>query len=422
MTDRGLPIVDGAPACPFVAFDEERDARALAPDHRHRCFAEARPAPRALAHQEAYCLSSAFPVCPTFQDWARREAAAVRSSSAPGAADDRAQREEPPVGRPLPLPEREPRHAPDVDVSLPIPPHRNPPRGWAAPPPWAGGSDGDPEDAEPPAFLAGRDQRRDDLDRAAASLGLAGSAADRLASPDPDAVPAHDRPGRPFPPPEVTPERAYADEGDYEEPEDWAAPPVPPTRAVGRSVGRSAPPLSRRDQARRRSEEEAAELFGPAWERPHRYEAYPSLRTRIGLGNLPSLSGMGVGLAALVLAGVVLFFVGPMLLGIGGKAPGPAGAASPAASGQSTPAPVPTPSAAPTATTYVVVKNDVMSKIATKFGVTLAQLLAANPQIKNPDKIAEGDVLNIPAPLPSEVPGVVGGSTVPSSPAGSAAP
>ena len=81
MTDRGLPIVDGAPACPFVAFEDDRDGRALAPDHRHRCFAEARPAPRALAHQEAYCLASAFPVCPTFQDWARREAAAARAGA-----------------------------------------------------------------------------------------------------------------------------------------------------------------------------------------------------------------------------------------------------------------------------------------------------------------------------------------------------
>jgi len=81
MTDRGLPIVDGAPACPFVAFEDDRDARATSPDHRHRCYAEPRPAPRALAHQEAYCLSSAFPVCPTFQDWARREAARSRGGA-----------------------------------------------------------------------------------------------------------------------------------------------------------------------------------------------------------------------------------------------------------------------------------------------------------------------------------------------------
>src|SRR4051812_20929415 len=83
MTDRGLPSADGSPACPFVALEDDRDARADRPDHRHRCFAEAQPAPRALAHQEAYCLSSAFPVCPTFQDWARREAARSRGEAPP---------------------------------------------------------------------------------------------------------------------------------------------------------------------------------------------------------------------------------------------------------------------------------------------------------------------------------------------------
>ncbi len=81
-----MPIADGANACPFVAFEDDRDERASVPDHRHRCYAEVRPAPRALAHQEAYCLSSAFPVCPTFQDWARREAARARDASAAAAA------------------------------------------------------------------------------------------------------------------------------------------------------------------------------------------------------------------------------------------------------------------------------------------------------------------------------------------------
>src|SRR6476660_7461489 len=81
VTERGLPLADGATACPFVAFESDRDERASVPDHRHRCYAETRPAPRALAHQEAYCLSSAFPVCPTFQDWARREAARARDAA-----------------------------------------------------------------------------------------------------------------------------------------------------------------------------------------------------------------------------------------------------------------------------------------------------------------------------------------------------
>ncbi|HEY8439642.1 MAG TPA: hypothetical protein VIK65_13615, partial [Candidatus Limnocylindrales bacterium] len=86
MTERALPLADGASACPFVAFEDDRDERASVPDHRHRCYAELRPAPRAIAHQEAYCLSSAFPVCPTFQDWARREAARARGGGAPAAS------------------------------------------------------------------------------------------------------------------------------------------------------------------------------------------------------------------------------------------------------------------------------------------------------------------------------------------------
>src|SRR5215208_950655 len=96
MTERELPIADGAPACPFAALEYDRDVRAASPDHRHRCYAESQPAPRALAHQEAYCLSSAFPVCPTFQDWARREAARSRAESMSGSdADDAALASEP---------------------------------------------------------------------------------------------------------------------------------------------------------------------------------------------------------------------------------------------------------------------------------------------------------------------------------------
>ena len=78
MTDRGAAPSERAPACPFVVFDDDRDERADRPDHRHRCYAEVRPAPRAIAHQETYCLSPRFPACPTFQDWARREAAQAR--------------------------------------------------------------------------------------------------------------------------------------------------------------------------------------------------------------------------------------------------------------------------------------------------------------------------------------------------------
>ena len=58
--------------------------------------------------------------------------------------------------------------------------------------------------------------------------------------------------------------------------------------------------------------------------------------------------------------------------------------------------------------TYTVQAGDTLSKIAARNGLTLAQLLQANPQISNPDRIKVGDVVNLPngtenatQPLPS---------------------
>ena len=133
----------------------------------------------------------------------------------------------------------------------------------------------------------------------------------------------------------------------------------------------------------------------------HRYEAYPSLRTRVGL---PGMSGVGrVGIAALALfvAALALFFVGPMLLGIGDNSGGGAGATStPIAEETASPSPTPVPE--PTPTIYVVKKGDTMSKIANKYDVTVDELLAANPKIKNPNKISIGDEVTIPVPKSEE--------------------
>ena len=188
MSERGLPT-EGAPACPFVAFEDDRDGRSTAPDHRHRCFAEPRPAPRALAHQEAYCLSSAFAVCPTFQDWARREAAAARPAAASQSARPR---EEPPESRPVPPPARAPY---DRQAGTVPPPRRSTQRAWAAPPPWVG-SDPDQRAA---AGAAAAGAAAGAAAWGSESSGLAGSAADRLAGPDPD-DPRPAAPGDPGPP------------------------------------------------------------------------------------------------------------------------------------------------------------------------------------------------------------------------------
>ena len=69
--------------------------------------------------------------------------------------------------------------------------------------------------------------------------------------------------------------------------------------------------------------------------------------------------------------------------------------------------------------TYTVKPGDTLSKIATRSGVTLAQLLQANPQITDPSKIKVGDVINVPndetstdntRPLPSRPEPVAAGA------------
>ncbi|HET9756941.1 MAG TPA: hypothetical protein VFP66_10600, partial [Candidatus Limnocylindrales bacterium] len=187
MTDRGLTSADGSSACPFVAFEDDRDERADRPDHRHRCFAETEPAPRALAHQEAYCLSTAFPVCPTFQEWARREAAHAIPAAAVAAIadDDGAGPGDAVVAASMASVTDDGDDDADGDLwsqareepPLEDRPRRNPPRDWAAPPPWASG---------PGGGGPGREGTRPDdaADRPPVpeeAQGLAGSAADRLA-------------------------------------------------------------------------------------------------------------------------------------------------------------------------------------------------------------------------------------------------
>ncbi|HEY5904138.1 MAG: LysM peptidoglycan-binding domain-containing protein [Bacteroidota bacterium] len=66
-------------------------------------------------------------------------------------------------------------------------------------------------------------------------------------------------------------------------------------------------------------------------------------------------------------------------------------------SGGSLPPPPP-PSRPPTGgLTYTVQWGDTMRKIADRFGVSLADLIAVNPQIPNPNWIFAGQVLNLPA-------------------------
>ena len=430
MTERGLPSVDGASACPFVAFEDDREARATSPDHRHRCFAEATPAPRAVAHQEAYCLSSAFPVCPTFQEWARREAAHARGAddrpaveaSASGAVESASAADD--GARPEPL------ESSNDDAE----PQRNPPRDWAAPPPWAaramgagpGGKTGRGiDEASAPDFL-GR--------RSTEGAGLAGSAADRLA-------------GGPLPPSGGADRSAVAGarsvsgsvpksvdgsvDGSVVESvspavvggaagivvrsvtgADTDASSAPDDELAGLVHGRGsvvtpreparpvAPPASKpgRRQTVSSARPSGDLVTGPSWERMKRYEAYPTIKTRVGLPGMPVLPRVVLLAAALGVAALALFFL-PALLGVGGgrgtTATESPSASRPAATASSSPTALP----APTAQVYVIAAGDTLSRVARKFGLTVAQLLAANKDtIKNPDKIAIGDRINIPTP------------------------
>lgn len=46
--------------------------------------------------------------------------------------------------------------------------------------------------------------------------------------------------------------------------------------------------------------------------------------------------------------------------------------------------------------TYTVVRGDALYKIADRYGVELRALIAANPQIENPDLIYPGQVISVP--------------------------
>jgi LysM repeat protein len=84
VTEEPTTLLEGGPsACPFLAFEDDRDHRSSKPDYRNRCFAAPEPEPRATPHQEHYCLSADFARCPVFLDWARQEAAVVRVAGAP---------------------------------------------------------------------------------------------------------------------------------------------------------------------------------------------------------------------------------------------------------------------------------------------------------------------------------------------------
>jgi LysM repeat protein len=126
----------------------------------------------------------------------------------------------------------------------------------------------------------------------------------------------------------------------------------------------------------------------------------------MGLPAIPRLVGMAV---AVAIAAVALFFL-PALLGIGSD---DRATASPSPTPRPSKSIAPTPIPAPTPTVYVIKKGDTLSKIAVAHGISLEELRAANPDIKDPNKIVEGQQITIPAPSEAP-PEQFGGSAEPS--------
>jgi len=85
----------------------------------------------------------------------------------------------------------------------------------------------------------------------------------------------------------------------------------------------------------------------------------------------------------------------PAIIGIGG---GGTSNASPSATRPASSASrAPTVAPAPTPVVYVIKKGDTLSKVANRFDVELEDLLAANPDITDPNKISLGQEIIIPS-------------------------
>jgi hypothetical protein len=366
----------GMPACPFVAFDDDRRERSAEPDRRHRCYAESPPAARSSFHQQTYCLGADFADCPTFQEWARRRAVRdvqVAISEAEtvdaGRGEGRARRP-PATGRRT--------------------------YDWAAPPPWMADHRPQPDPDQLTAF--------DAFDAPADGTPAVRSAPAPGGDPELAALLRRDVSTRLEPEPQ---------EGEGELPPFLARHPRSEPRRQGRpAIVRppAARPMSQAHPARSSFRRETrAEPETPPWETPRHFEAYPTIRSRAGVSN--AAVGIIIGAVALVFAAFVLIMLPGWLSGPStSPTPSLAATSSTGATDGATetfgPTPEPTSEPAPTTETYIVEPNDTMDKIAARLGVTIEDLLLVNPQISDRDKITVGQAINVPRPAtPEPLPG-----------------
>lgn len=329
---------EGPTVCPFVALESDRDRRLDEPDHRHRCYAEPTPQPRAIAHQEAYCLSPGFTLCPIFQDWAKRAAANPIITAAPAGATL--------VGEPEQL------GAFDAPAAAPLEPPARYARPHVPPP------EPRPVPDAPPLTQIGRIP----------------------SSPEPP------YPSEPAPLPAFLASRERA-----------AAPP-PPAPPADHSPPAAEAPVQRVRSTPRDERAAQREALIPSWDREEPFNPPMAGRGRIGRGEGSDIAGrMTTILAVLALLSLALLLLvfAPGFLGGSPDSSAPVGAAS-ATPGQTAPPATATPRPAATPQTYTIRAGDSLFGIAGRFGLTLEQLLAANPQITNPNLIQAGQVIVIP--------------------------
>jgi LysM repeat protein len=428
-------------ACPFVALELDRDRRSDRPDYRHRCFAEPTPAPRSIAHQEAYCLSPNFAACPVFQDWAVRAAArpaatpapatVITSAAAAGGASPMRGFDAPPPVDAAPAVDS----APHVDTSQPVdaaPPMEQPETAPAAPAPMAPPPGSLPEDVSvvapsadslgaPRPTFATTGWADDDAGSGSEQLGVFDAVTDapRSSLGEPDA-------GYVEPPFRPQPAAAPMDGDDspavpafltgrtprpLAAPADFAA-----TAAAGAAVTSAAgsppprPPLN-----------PARDDIVPSWEIDGRYGAEGPENPG---GNRLDTILTAIAVLAILALGVAAVIFLPGLLSKGGphpsNAPASLGAPSAAPSGLFTPVPTlastippssvapssPGPSVAPVGSPrfYKIKPGDSLARIARHFDVTIEDILAANPQVQDADHIEVGQILVIPQPTVTPAP------------------
>jgi len=282
---------------------------------------------------------------------------------------------------------------------------------WTAPPPWgsaAAAAASGFEDAAPsgPDEL---DAGPDELDAGVAAPDDAGfepadatsfAAADVPQAPDDTPAFLVGRSSRPSPAPARVDDEPWSSTDDADLDAEELQPARRPVAAPRRMpVGYAPVAPAKGDHRAGGSRQGRVDASAPSWEQPRHFEEYPTLKSRGGVG----IPRVAVYALVVLLVGVGLFAAPFLLKGLGGggeqASPTPAPSASAAPSAASSPTPVPTPEQV----VHTVKSGETLSAIAAIYGVTVDEILAANPSITNRNKIDPGDKIVIPQPLPSEI-------------------